>query len=117
MSEKRKPGKSYSALGPTVTVKTKHLENDEWAQRMLREVGTTMAEEGFTYLGSAAIHFYSSGDTVLSTTKEGAVKHQLCMGEIAEKFAQFGLTEFTRAIMRFYGHVQKRIDPSYKVEL
>jgi len=83
---------------------------------MLREIGSTQAENGFTYLGSAAMHFYSAGDSILAIKKEGAVKHQLALGEIAEEFAQFGTVEFTRAIMRYFGHKRKQIDPNYKVE-
>lgn len=108
--------KPYQELGPEVKVRVKELENDTWAQTTLKEIGKSMAEPGFGYIGSAALHFYSTSDTLSLAVHEGAIKHQFALGDLSEEFARFGTTEFVKAIARYFGHEQKTNDPNYKVE-
>lgn len=113
-----KTNKAYQTLGDEVSVKTERCENDTWAQTMLREIGKTMAEPHFAYLGSAAVHFYSTQSGLVMQLHEGQVKHQLALGSTSEEFAQFGAIEFIKRMQAHYAGKEKRsIDPNYKVDL
>lgn len=111
-----KLAKDYDVLGDKVTVTTEKLENDAWAQNMLREVGKTMTHEGFSYIGSAAVHFYSTGGNVVLANQQGQVKHQFALGDLSEQFAEFGAREFLKEFHRQFTGKRKSIDPKHKVQ-
>lgn len=111
-----KPEKSYDKLGKDVVVTTDLAENDGWAQQMLREIGKTVTEPGFSYIGSAAVHFYSTGGNIVLANQQGQIKHQFALGDLSEEFAAFGTGEFLKEFRRQYRGIRKSIDPKHKVE-
>ena len=58
------PGKPKHGLD--VNMEATEMENDPWANKMLKEIGTTISKkevtDGMKYGGSVAIHFLVEGD-------------------------------------------------------
>jgi hypothetical protein len=115
MSEK--PQKTYRKLGNEVELTRETIDNDKWAQDMLKEIGKSMSEAGFSYIGSAAVHFYSTHDNKLMAFHQGQVKHQFALGELSESFAALGAEEFLREFKRQFGHKQRTTDQHIKDKL
>lgn len=111
-----RPKKSYELLGDDVLVTREVAENDGWAQQMLQEIGKTMTPAGFSYIGSAAVHFYSTHENTVLGEQQAQVKHQFALGELSEAFAAFGTQEFVRQFGQQFGKRQRTNDQRVKDE-
>lgn len=124
MIEGEKPKKPYDNLGGDVVVTTEKIENDRWAQQMLHEIGRTMAEPGFEYLGSAAFHVYQTKSMLTVQTRDAQIKHQVALKpssdaqiEVSAELTQYATLEFVKQVAAHYrGRQLNSIDPKYKVK-
>ena len=103
-----KPKKPHQHLGTDVKLTSKALENDKWAQRVLRDLGQYFGnldrEQDVEYLGSVAIHVYRSTATVTGAGKYGMAQvNQLAIGDISEFWLNAALSNFIIEIKKHYG--------------
>lgn len=112
----------HDEMGMDVKLDSKKLENDPWAQNLLREVGKTMTPgPDYSYLGSCAIHWYKTGDrVVLSPMGDSlpshtmAVKHQFAVGDISSAAVNTGVGQFLIELKKYFGYDHKTTDTKDK---
>lgn len=116
MGEVTKTGKALRAqdhLGLDVELTRKDLGPDQWAYKMLREVGLSLQQPDFEYMGSLAVHFYKSKNSVMVTADAKYsldTIHQLAIGELNEYIANMGLGNLMVELKRYYGRRHNTVD-------
>lgn len=90
-------------LGVEVEMESKKIENDPWANKMLKEIGTVMRVDGMRYVGSAAVHYYIEEHTIAKPSYSMVNKHQLLVGNMSEKLASMGLTNMAIEMKKYFG--------------
>ncbi len=96
--------KGLGGLGVDVKMESEQLENDVWAQNMLKEIGSVMKLPGFTYAGSIATHYYIEDTHLTKQSYSFANKHQITVGDLNERIASTGLTNLAIEVKKYYGH-------------
>lgn len=113
-----KPMRPQDHLGTDVKLDSKQLDNDPWAQKMLREIGKTMEndnERDGVYMGSIAIHFYKSKDMQTVAGQYGvAMKTQMCIGTLNEYIAMMGVSNLAVEMRKYFGRAHKTTDQNDK---
>lgn len=103
-----KPADLIESLGMDVTLESKELENDTWAQSTLNDIGRTMKVDGMTYAGTVAIHYYIDSNAVVKSSYGIATKHQITFPEdISEQLVAMGMNNAVIA-------VREHFNPNYK---
>jgi len=106
-----KPMRPQDHLGLDVTIDREVLENDTWAQNMLKEIGKTMTPDQHTYMGSMALHFYkTANENLVTRSYDVATKQQLTLGDLNEYLANMGLSNLLIEVKRHFGRVHKTTD-------
>lgn len=107
--QNEKPKQALKGLGHEAVLHSEVLENDLWANNLMRDIGKTMAPAGMTYAGSATVHFYVgriSKDNF--TSSELAMKHQIIGSvagdglQIAETAASFAIADLALKMRQHY---------------
>ena len=104
-----RPHDNQGGLG--VKLESKTLENDPWAQRMLKDTGKAMKPGNeYEYLGSVAIHWYSTKsrsvllpDGASEDLHTLAVKHQFCISDLSKAAVNTGIGQFLVELKKFFG--------------
>lgn len=109
-----RPMRPQDHLGPEVKIERQDLENDQWAQTTLKDIGKTMKQAQHVYMGSVAVHFYRTQENVLTGEHELALKNQLALADITEAVASMALANLAVEMKRHYGRSHKTTDTKDK---
>ena len=110
-----KPARAQDHLGPDVKLEREDLGEDKWAYKMLKEIGKSIKQPGFNYMGSVAIHFYKSdNENIVTDEYSVATMHQLAIGDLNEYITNMGLGNLMVEIKRYYGRVHSTRDTNDK---
>lgn len=102
-----KPNDLISSLGPNVEMGSETLENDTWANKMLKDIGDTLTKKqqnaGMEYLGSFAVHIVATKGMGLDGKMSMASLTQICVDEnCSEKLMVLALSNATIQLRRAY---------------
>lgn len=98
-----------SELGLDVTYEAKGFDNDPWAQKMLREVGSTMKVAGHEYKGSFAVHIYIS-----EMGRDMAFLNQFSEGDVSEQVMLTAYQNLGIELAKRFGHKHSTRDKKDK---
>lgn len=102
-------GKLYKELGIDVELKSEVLPNDPSAHESLRRIGKEICPNGFSYMGSAAVHYFKA-----SMKNEVNTIHQMAIGDMNEVLASVGLQNFAIAFKQHFNRAHKTTDQDDK---
>jgi hypothetical protein len=106
-----KPMRPQDMLGQDVNITAEEVENDPWAHKMLREVGKTMTESGYDYMGSITVHMYKTTALQHSDGTYGcAFKTQLDLGDTNEFIVMTGVSNLALEVRKRFGRSHKTTD-------
>lgn len=106
-------------LGNAVKLEAKSLENDKWAQNMLKDLGLYFSkndnEHDNVYLGSFAVHIYKSKDLMTSDGKYGAAMvNQFNLNDTNEYLVMMAVNNLGVEIAKKFGRKHKTTDQNDK---
>lgn len=82
------------------------LDTSRRALGLVESAGHSLCPPGSTYIGSATIHFYKTGEAGLS--RDFHVIEQLQLSNVEEGLADLGHKQLRDAMMRNYGRTPPR---------
>lgn len=106
-----KPKRMQDHLGGDVRLESEIAENDPWAHKMLRDVGTSMCPADANYMGSMAVHYYKTDGDLLRTEYSIFIKNQFALGDMNESIAMMGVSNLALEMRKRYGRAHKTTDP------
>jgi hypothetical protein len=106
-----KPLRPHDNQGLGIKLESKTLENDPWAQNMLKEIGRTMTPgSDYQYMGSIALHWYVTQTHVVLVPGEGAqprhtmaTKQQFCVSGLSQAAVNTGVGQLLVELKKHYG--------------